>query len=285
MFRQTIAHAARAIRAEIPASHRAFFEGLSVLFVGLLDVRGRPWATICPLPTGAQATPTRLTADARPALAAQLGLDLQPGSKAAALGLDFATRRRNRVNGVVIAAAEGQLSIAVEQCFGNCPKYIQTRDIRPPAAAVPPASGRRVAMGDVVTRRIIAQADTVFIATHASDGMDVSHRGGRPGVLRQNADGALSVPDYAGNRYYNTLGNIEVSGRAGVFTPDFASGEAIFLTGRAGIDWSAARAREFERAERVVDIQPEAVWYSPNAVPRATVAAEQEAMNPDLRRP
>lgn len=266
--------AARAIRAAMPAQHQAFFESLPALFAGLRDMQGRPWATVCPLPTGAQATPTRLTASTRPVLAEPLGLDLRPGSKAAVLGLDFATRRRNRMNGAVTAAAEDVLSIAVEQSFGNCPKYIWTRDIRLPAAPLPPSEGARVAIGDAAARRIISSADTFFIATYAKGGADVSHRGGMPGVLRQNADGSLSFPDYAGNRYYNTLGNIEVSGRAGLFIPDFASGEAILLTGKAGIDWSPARAAEFEQAERVVDIHPEDVWYARHALPRGAFAEE-----------
>lgn len=259
--------AARAIRAEMPPQHQAFFESLPALFVGLRDMQGRPWATVCPLPTGAQATSTRLIAHTYPVLTDPLGLDLRPGSKAAVLGLDFATRRRNRVNGVITAATKNVLSIDVEQSYGNCPKYIRTRDIRPPATPFPPDAGKRVAIDDVAAQRIISSADTFFIATYAEDGADVSHRGGMPGVLRQNADGSLSFPDYAGNRYYNTLGNIEVCGRAGLFIPDFATGEALLLTGRARIDWSRARAAEFERAERVVDIQPEDVWHTrlPNA--------------------
>jgi uncharacterized protein len=266
--------AARAIRPEIPAPHQAFFERLPMLFVGLQDVRGRPWATICPLPNGARVSATRLTARTRPVLANLLGLDLRPGSKAAVLGLDFATRQRNRVNGAIIDAAEDVLSIAVEQSYGNCPKYIWPRDARQIDASEAPAEGTQVAIGDAVARRIIASADTFFIATHAKGGADVSHRGGRPGVLRQNADGSLSFPDYAGNRYYNTLGNIALCGRAGLFIPDFSSGEVIFLTGKAEIDWSPARATQFEWAERVVDIHPEDVWYTRHALPRGAFAEE-----------
>ncbi|GAA6202793.1 pyridoxamine 5'-phosphate oxidase family protein [Aquicoccus sp. SU-CL01552] len=268
------ARAARAIRATMPGQHQQFFESLPVLFLGLRDMQGRPWATASLLPVGAQTTSTRLTASTRAVLARPLGLDLRPGAKAAVLGLDFETRRRNRMNGVISAVAEDVLSIEVEQSYGNCPQYIRKRDIRLPTAAFPPAEGTRVAISDPVARRIISSADTFFIATYAKDGADVSHRGGMPGVLRQNVDGSLSFPDYAGNRYYNTLGNIEVSGRAGLFIPDFASGEAILLTGRAGIDWSPLRAAEFEWAERVVDIRPEDVWHVRHALPRSAVAED-----------
>ncbi|QIE54976.1 pyridoxamine 5'-phosphate oxidase [Pikeienuella piscinae] len=264
--------AARVIRAAMPEQHQRFFESLPVLFLGLLDVQGRPWATAAfPPPAGAQATSSRLTVSARPALVETLCLDLRPGARAAVLGLEFATRRRNRMNGVIRDVAEEVLSIEVEQSFGNCPKYIRRRDIRLPDAPPPPAEGARVAISDAAVRRIISCADTFFIASHAKDGLDVSHRGGTPAVLRRDADGSLSFPDYAGNRYYNTLGNIEVSGRAGLFIPDFAVGEAILLTGWAGIDWSPVRAAAFEGAERVVDIRPEEIWHVRHASPRGAV--------------
>ncbi|GGE89621.1 pyridoxamine 5'-phosphate oxidase family protein [Stappia taiwanensis] len=96
-------------------------------------------------------------------------------------------------------------------------------------------------MDDVEVRRIVASADTFFIASCAEGGADVSHRGGAPGFLRLRGDGALCFPDYAGNRFFNTLGNIGASGRAGLFIPDFASGDALLLTGTAGVDWSPAR--------------------------------------------
>lgn len=261
------ARAARAIRAAMPVQHQVFFEALPVLFVGLLDRQGRPWATACPLPFGAVATVTMLSAVTRPVLAETLGLDLRPGAKAAVLGLDFATRRRNRMNGAIATAPEGVLSIAVEQSYGNCPQYIRVRDTGLPAALFQPADARRVAIGDGAARRIISAADTFFIATYAKDGADMSHRGGRPGVLRLNWDGSLSFPDYSGNGYFNTLGNIEINGRAGLFIPDFDSGEALMLTGTARIDWSPERAAAFEGAERVIDIQPEDIWYIPFAQP------------------
>ncbi|WP_373049801.1 pyridoxamine 5'-phosphate oxidase family protein [Thalassovita aquimarina] len=261
--------AARVIREAMPTQHQVFFESLPALFLGLRDRQGRPWATVCPLPAGARATPTELSTSGRPVLAEPLGLDTGAGAKVAVLGLEFATRRRNRMNGSIIATGKDGLAIAVKQSFGNCPKYIQTRDFRLPAGPLPPAVGTRVAIGDAAARRIISGADTFFIATYANGGADVSHRGGEPGVLRPNADGSLSFPDFTGNRFFNTLGNIEVSRRAGLFIPDFTSGEAILLTGSAKTDWSPVRAAEFEGAERVVDIHPEEVWRVRQAIPLA----------------
>ncbi|MFC2968534.1 pyridoxamine 5'-phosphate oxidase family protein [Acidimangrovimonas pyrenivorans] len=259
--------AARAIRPAMPAQHQRFVENLPLLFLGLQDGQGRPWASVSPLAAGARATAAQLSLDGLPVLADRLGLDLRPGARAAVLGLDFATRRRNRVNGTIAAATGEALTIAVEQSYGNCPKYIRRRDIRLPAGALPAAAATRIAADDAAARRIILSADTFFIATCARGGADVSHRGGPPGVLRPNADGALCFPDYAGNRYFNTLGNITASGRAGLLIPDFASGAAILLTGRARINWSAARTAEVDGAERIVEIRPDEIWHARGVFP------------------
>ena len=37
--------------------------------------------------------------------------------------------------------------------------------------------------------------------------MDISHRGGRPGFVRVDGD-VLTIPDFRGNRYFNTLSNL-----------------------------------------------------------------------------
>jgi hypothetical protein len=56
------------------------------------------------------------------------------------------------------------------------------------------------------------QADTIFVASRSrteirvSDGVDISHRGGRPGFVL--VDGDTLTPDFPGNRYLNTLGNL-----------------------------------------------------------------------------
>ena len=76
-------------------------------------------------------------------------------------------------------------------------------------------------------KELIARADTFFIATAVADGADVSHRGGKPGFLRLEEDGALSWPDYAGNNFFNTLGNIEANSAAGLLIPDWETGRVL----------------------------------------------------------
>jgi hypothetical protein len=49
----------------------------------------------------------------------------------------------------------------------------------------------------------------VLGAGNAAHGVDVSHRGGRPGFVRVDAAGeSLRLPDYQGNQFYMTLGNL-----------------------------------------------------------------------------
>ncbi|WP_243613176.1 pyridoxamine 5'-phosphate oxidase family protein [Shimia aestuarii] len=252
--------AARAIRPEMLPQHQAFFENLPLVFLGLKDGFGRPWATVHLLPTRARASETTLTLPGLPVLAEQLGLDLCPGAKVATLGLEFETRRRNRMNGAIASATKSGLTVAVEQSFGNCPKYIHPRAINLPARSGPSALGERVTIDDPTTHAIISAADTFFIATSGDGGADVSHRGGTPGVLQIGKDGTLSFPDFAGNRFFNTLGNIETTGRAGLFIPDFTTGDAVLLTGHARIDWAPERAARIDGAERVIDLHPAAIW-------------------------
>lgn len=189
------------------------------------------------------------------------------------LGIDLSTRRRVRVNGKFNARESNSLAIAVDQAFGNCPQYIQTRifetwfDGRAPEA-------ERTDMESKEIRHIIDRADTFFIASRApcisgtaGAGVDISHRGGRPGFPGVQEDGSLSFPDFPGNRFFNTLGNIDAEGRVGLFVPDFPTTTAVLLTGRATIDWISDRIGSFDGAERIVDVTCDAVWHVADALP------------------
>ena len=51
------------------------------------------------------------------------------GGEAGLLAIDFATRRRMRVNGRLASAGPDGLEIEVEQAYGNCPQYIHRREL------------------------------------------------------------------------------------------------------------------------------------------------------------
>ena len=92
------------------------------------------------------------------------------------LGIELTTRRRNRMNAKLESVLEGGLRFSVKQSFGNCPKYIQQRE-----GQKNPEHGdtgfRTFSSLDDDIYRIIAQADTLFIATRFNDGLNLSNRG------------------------------------------------------------------------------------------------------------
>ncbi|KAL1863442.1 hypothetical protein Plec18170_000277 [Paecilomyces lecythidis] len=60
-------------------------------------------------------------------------------------------------------------------------------------------------------------------------------RGGLPGFIRvRPSDGrTIVLPEYSGNRFLSTLGNIEASGLASFTVVSFATGDILYLTGTA----------------------------------------------------
>ena len=94
--------------------------------------------------------------------------------------------------------------VAVTQSFGNCPQYIHIRDIQ--AVPADPAPPEVMPHLDQAAREAITATDTLFVATSGgAEGVDISHRGGKPGFVRVDGN-TLTIPDFAGNRYFNTLG-------------------------------------------------------------------------------
>jgi hypothetical protein len=124
---------------------------------------------------------------------------------------------------------------------------------------------------------LVAKSDTFFIAGAAPNagsdvahGVDISHRGGRPGFVRVERSATctlLTVPDFRGNFYFNTLGNIAANPRAGLLFVDFESGDLLTLTGAAQVIWDGPEVAAFTGAERLLRVQVERGHYIRNAVP------------------
>jgi predicted pyridoxine 5'-phosphate oxidase superfamily flavin-nucleotide-binding protein len=228
------------IRPFMPDQHREFFALLPYLFVATLDAQGWPMASVL---TGAPGfmqspDPATLRIGALPAADDPAAPTFSTGAEIGLLGLDFTTRRRNRANGRLVAVDDG-LSVAIAQSFGNCAQYIQTRT--PSSRAVGGAPVERLGRLDPAARALIARSDTFFVASRsragiAEGGLDMSHRGGKPGFVGVTGD-TLAIPDFRGNRFYNTLGNLLGDPRAGLLFIDFASGDILQLQGRVSIDW------------------------------------------------
>ncbi|QOF78189.1 pyridoxamine 5'-phosphate oxidase family protein [Variovorax sp. 38R] len=272
----------RVIRDYMPDQHREFFSLLPFLVVGSLDADLQPWASMLAAPAGFAHSPdaTHLRIDALPGAGDPLTGQLAPGATLGLLGIQPHTRRRNRMNGTVEALDAAGFMVEVQQSFGNCPRYIQARE---PVFAAPPASEPAVQWLDTLdlaAERLIGAADTLFIATAYPDaaavgdeadvrshGVDVSHRGGRPGFVRVDAGGVLTVPDFNGNRFFNTLGNLQAHPRAGLLFVDFDTGELLHLSATAEIVTDGPEVAAFEGAERLMRFHVTRALRRPAALP------------------
>lgn len=254
----------RAIRSFMPEQHREFFAQLPFLLLGAADARGQVWASVLAEPPGfiTSPDPTRLHVASMTLAWDALAGALHVGQAVGLLGIEPHTRRRNRMNGVLSDVSREGFAVEVRQSFGNCPKYIQSRQARF-VARTTPADVAVVCSTqlDATSRRIIERADTFYIASSHEPGssgkdrirgVDISHRGGKPGFVRVDNDGVLTAPDFFGNFFFNTLGNLLVNPSAGLLFIDFAHGDVVQLAVDAEIVWDGAEVSAFAGAERLV---------------------------------
>ena len=271
----------KVLRDAMPDQHREFFEMLPFVLLGALDAQGQPWATLLAGPTGFMTTPnaTELRIGALPSVADPLSGRLREGASIGLLGIEPHTRRRNRMNGRVQRADAAGFEVAVSQSFGNCPKYIQPRELQwqGAQAEAPPIRSDHL---DATMRALVQSADTFFIAsTHPGavsatpeaqeprHGVDVSHRGGLAGFVHVDADDRLSVPDYLGNFFFNTLGNLLLEPRAGLLFVDWERGDLLHLAVRAEVVWDGPELSRFPGAQRVLRLQLTDALLRPGALP------------------
>ncbi|MFC7515224.1 pyridoxamine 5'-phosphate oxidase family protein [Herbaspirillum sp. GCM10030257] len=272
------------LRNYMPDQHRELFNKLPTLLLGGADANAQVWASIIWGKPGFIASPdaTTLRVGARLDDDDPLAAMVKPGAGFGALGLEFDTRRRNRANGIVTQVDELGFTFSVQQSFGNCPKYIQTRNL---ATREPGGRDARLVSGtgalppDAVA--LVRRSDTFFIATMAdasagkAHGADVSHRGGKPGFVNVGTEGELIWPDFVGNNFFNTIGNILADGRAGLLFIDFEYGDLLQVTGNASVLWDEEEVSRFEGARRLLRFQPERYVLRKNAFPLRWVLREQ----------
>jgi predicted pyridoxine 5'-phosphate oxidase superfamily flavin-nucleotide-binding protein len=264
------------LRDHLIDQHRQFYPLLPFIVAGAVDRQGDAWATILAGPPGSLQSrdPYRLgIAAARDSNDPADG-GLNDGDAVGLLGIELHTRRRNRLNGLVRREDDTAFEVLVQQSFGNCPQYIQQRDfafVRDPATPSPEAA-RELERLDDRARAMIAGADTFFVASYVEDAargrmVDVSHRGGRPGFVRIGADGVLTIPDFSGNRFFNTLGNLIANPKAGLLFVDFETGNLLQLTGDAEVILDSPEIAAVAGAERLWRFAPRRILHRPDALP------------------
>lgn len=260
----------RGIHAELAPAAIEFLAARRFVIVAAPDGRGAVWAS--PL-TGAPGFlhaegPRALAVAATPQVFDPLREALRRETRVGLLAIDFAARRRTRVNGVARPRAGGGFVVEVEQAYGNCPKYIHRRERAATPAALAPRPPARSRTLSAAQRAWIASADTFFVATaHDERGADASHRGGAPGFVTALDERTIAWPDYPGNTMFQTLGNLTANPACGLLFVDFARGATLQVTGRAQVRWGEPPATDDAGTERSVVLAVEEVLETAGSFP------------------
>jgi hypothetical protein len=274
----------KVLRNHLIEQHRLFYPQLPFVVLGTVDPDGNPWATLRAgkpgflFATDPHHLSVRLPRDANDP--ADPGMN--NGEAIGLLGIELRTRRRNRLNGTINRTNETSFDITVGHSFGNCPKYIHPRDLEFATAdddrnTLPVERGTQLSD---TARNLIRQSDTFFIASYTDQTgsdrgreIDVSHRGGPVGFVQIDPNGSLLIPDYSGNRFFNTLGNLVMTPLAGLAFVDFATGDVLQLTGTAEIILGGSLVSQFDGAERLLTVTPTQWVYRPGAFPMRMMSA------------
>ncbi|MEE4281293.1 MAG: pyridoxamine 5'-phosphate oxidase family protein, partial [Pseudomonadales bacterium] len=255
------------VRDHMPEQHREFYTALPFIVVAARDVQGRPWISLLgdkpgfvssPNPRQLQIKNTLTPGDA-------LAEAISAGAQVGLLGIEFASARRNRMNGYVSEKDTDSIIVRVGQAFGNCPQYIHHRQwYLPTQRSHPTSTNNDVLSSDQM--QMIAAASTFFIASgfagnneDPASGMDASHRGGEAGFVSVSDDQTLVWPDFSGNNHFNTVGNLVEDPRVGMTFVDFGSGRVLQVSGRAEIDWDSSAVTAILGAHRLIKVSLDAI--------------------------
>ena len=160
---------------------------------------------------------------------------LQKGKAIGCLVVDLSTRSRIRINGTIREITKSSLQVDIQQAYPNCPKYIRKREIQGKTVF----SKFTFISSDIElneqTKSIIDCSDTAFVASLASNGADVSHRGGKAGFIKHYLSNKILMPDYKGNSMFNTLGNFKANPQGGIVIVNFTRGYYLQLSGKINI--------------------------------------------------
>ncbi len=249
------------IRDHMPEQHRDFYAQLPFVFVGHTDSKNWPWASILFNQPGfiSSTNNKHLHINTRPVTGDPLNESLVKGNRLGLLGIELETRRRNRLSTHINQTSTKGIELSIDQAFGNCPQYIQHRELQTiDPESMPVEEIKIISELDQQAIELISNSDTFFVASYvatgsdaASEGADVSHRGGKPGFIRIDNNKILTIPDYLGNNHFNTLGNFVENARAGLLFIDFNQGHLLTLTGTVEILWDSPDTEFFAGAERL----------------------------------
>lgn len=189
----------------LPMSYGRRVMQSSLLAVGTLDDQGRPWTTVWggergfarPIAQGVLGINSNVDTQFDPVfnnLWGGEGKDGQvvnpgggQGKDMAALSIDLKTRDRVKLAGKMIAGAivgesTIQMAMVVAESLGNCPKYLNKKEVVPHEVKAELASEGLPLTKEAMD--LIERADMLFLSSTNGEAMDTNHRGGPPGFIR-----------------------------------------------------------------------------------------------------
>ncbi|KXH65445.1 oxidoreductase FAD-binding domain-containing protein [Colletotrichum nymphaeae SA-01] len=185
------------------------------------------------------------------------------GKLVSGLAIDLTTRDRVKFGGRMVAGAvtvpsdgtaaaedrsssssssEVQIAVHVEESLGNCPKYLNKKDVIPRASLAKGRVERELPLSEEAVE-VVRGADMLFLTSGHEEGgddggsgssMDTNHRGGSKGFVRvaRNDEGGVEIvyPEFSGNRLYQTLGNLKLNPLVGIAIPDFETSDVLYVS-------------------------------------------------------
>lgn len=282
-----------------------------LLAVGTLDSSGRPWTSLWGGESGFSRAVSqsvigvKVPVDRRfdPVATILFGEDADgevvhsrgPGRMLGGLAINLQARRRVKLFGrfaagalapTIDGAGELQMAVKIEQSLGNCPKYLNRKEIRP---QIPNASLEStflpLAEGAC---DLILRSDLFFVSSsHHETDMDTNHRGGPEGFVRvlsnTKDDCSIVWPEYSGNRLYQTLGNLQTTPKAGLIFPDFKTGDVLYMTGKTEILFGHQASEVLSRCNLAVKLQIEEAKFVRNGLAFSATEGEMSPYNPPVR--
>lgn len=226
--------------------------------------------------------------------------DAKTGPKVmSGMSIDFDSRDRVKVMGYLVAAEAGdedsagevQLVMAVQESTGNCPKYINKREVY---AHVP--SPRLVSDSLPLSQQavdLIHKTDLFFMSSTNGDSMDTNHRGGPVGFMRVasnepeeegGGEGVVLVyPEYSGNRFYQSLGNLYLNPKIGIVIPDFETSDVLYLTGTAKLLLGQAALSVMPHCKLALQIRVQEARFIADGLPFRGHLGDMSPYDPPVR--
>ncbi|OHE94265.1 oxidoreductase FAD-binding domain-containing protein [Colletotrichum orchidophilum] len=287
--------------AGLPPSYGHRIAVAPLLALGTLDNDRRPWTTLWGGEAGAMARPIAedvlgirsqvdlvddpvfraLWGDQEGQPVVQPGGGPEGGKLVSGLSIDLRTRDRVKFGGRMVAGAvtegaagdhrssssEVQIAVNVEESLGNCPKYLNKKDVIPRDSIDKGRVERELPLSDDAVA-VVRGADMLFLTSgheeeeeeeegSSSGSMDTNHRGGSRGFVRVAR---------------NDEGGVEI------VYPEFAK-----LTGSASILVGQDAAAYLPRTKLAVKITVTSAVFVQSGLPFSGVPLEPSPYNPPVR--